>query len=77
MVTITFILGCKPVRHDTADTGTPIIASDQAAGNYINIDGRVFITLEHRAEIRILNMTLLLKTLWDLDLHPHPTGIHS
>jgi predicted phosphodiesterase len=34
----------KPVRHDSANVGTPIIASDQATGNYINIDGRVFIT---------------------------------
>ena len=34
----------KPLRHDSANVGTPIIASDQTTGNYINIDGRIFIT---------------------------------
>jgi predicted phosphodiesterase len=34
----------KPVRYNAASPNSPIIASDLATGNYINIDGRVFIT---------------------------------
>jgi predicted phosphodiesterase len=34
----------KPVKYNSASPGTPIIAVDQATGNYINVDGRIFIT---------------------------------
>jgi predicted phosphodiesterase len=35
----------KPVRHNAASPGTPTIALDQAGGNYINVDGRIFCTV--------------------------------
>jgi predicted phosphodiesterase len=34
----------KPVRYNASSPDSPIIASDLTTGNYINIDGRVFIT---------------------------------
>jgi predicted phosphodiesterase len=34
----------KPVRFEAANPGTPIIASDQATGNYINVDGTIYCT---------------------------------
>jgi hypothetical protein len=34
----------KPVKHDAANPGTPIVVVDQAGGNYINVDGRIFCT---------------------------------
>ena len=34
----------KPLKHDAANPGTPIVVSDQTTGNYINIDGRTFIS---------------------------------
>ena len=34
----------KPLKHDAANAATPIIVSQQTSGNYINIDGRTFIS---------------------------------